>query len=81
MNAAIAGDSVTGQKKFTAWKWAWMIGFCGFETQKQVQNNWKQIEKAHDATDVCTIVVTAIKGKKVDIDRQSSRVWFGEDDA
>ena len=38
---------------------------------------WKQIEKACDATEVCTIVVTAIKEKKVGVDRGSRRVWFG----
>ena len=79
MNGAIAGDSTTERKKFTARQWAALIGFCGVETRKQVQKVWKQIEKACDATDVHTIVVTAIKKQQVDVDRQSSRVWFGDD--
>ena len=29
--------------------------------------------------EVRTIVVTAIKEQHVDVDRQSSRVWFGDD--
>ena len=52
---------------------------CGVETQKYVQNNWGQIEKAHDATEVHTIVVTKIKEQQVDIDRQSIRAWFSDD--
>ena len=56
-----------------------MIGFCGVETQKQVQNIWKQIEKACDATEVRTIVTTEIKEQQVDVDRQYSRVLFGDD--
>ena len=55
-----------------------LIRFFGVETQKQVQNNWKQIKKFCDATEVRTIVVTAIKEQQVDVDRQSSQVWFGD---
>ena len=55
-----------------------LIEVFGVETRKQVQNIWKQIEKARDATEVCTIVVTSIKEQQVDVDRQSSRVWFGD---
>ena len=36
-NAAIAGDSATGQKKFTARKWLALIGYCGVEIRKQVK--------------------------------------------
>ena len=79
MNGAIAGYSTIGWKKFTARQWAPLIGFFDVEMRKQVQKNWKQIEKARDATEVRTIVFTAIKEQKVDIDRQSSRVWFGDD--
>ena len=79
MKGAIAGDSVTGQNKFTARQWAALIGFCGVETWKQVQNIWKQIEKACYETEVNTIVVTTIKEQQFDVDRQSSRVWFGND--
>ena len=79
MNGAIAGDSTTGRNKFTARQWVALIGFCGVETRKQVQKIWKQIEKARDSTEVRTIVVTAIKEQQVDVDRQSSRVWFGDD--
>ena len=61
MTGAIAGNSATGQKKLTARQWAALIGFCGVETQKQVQMFWKLIVKAWDATEVCTIVVIAIK--------------------
>ena len=43
MNCTIAGDSATGWKKFTARHWTALIGFCGVETWKQVQNNWKKI--------------------------------------
>ena len=78
-NGAIAGYLATGQKKFIARQWAALIGFCGVETQTQVQNNWKQIEKDRDATEVHTIVVTAIKEKQVDVDRHSIQVWFGSD--
>ena len=81
MKGAIAGDSTTGRRKFTARQWAALIGFCGVETWKQVQKNWNQIEKARDATEVRTIVVTAIKEQQVDVDRQSRRVWFGDDAA
>ena len=56
-----------------------MIGFCGVETRKQVKKNWKQTEKARDATEVRTIVVPTIKEQQVDVDRQSIRVWFGDD--
>ena len=79
MNGAIAGDSKTGREKFTARQWATLIGFCGVETRKQVQIIWRQIEKARDATEVRTIVFTALKEQKVDPDRQSSRLWFGDD--
>ena len=79
MNGAIVGDSETGKKKFIARQWAELIGFFGVETRKQVQNIWSQIEKARDATEVRTIVVTAIKEQQVDVNRQSSRVWSGDD--
>ena len=46
-----------------------LIGLCGVETWKQVQNNWKQIEKDRDATEVRNILVTAIKEQQVDVDR------------
>ena len=74
MNGAISGDSATGRKKFTARQWTALNGFCGVETRKQVQNIRKKIEKACDATEVHTIVTTAIKEQQVDVDRQSSRV-------
>ena len=61
MNGAIAVDSATGRNKFTARQRAALIGFCGVETRKQIQKNWKQIKKARDATEVCTILVTTIK--------------------
>ena len=32
-----------------------------------------------DATEARTIVVTPIKEQQVDVERQSSRVWFGYD--
>ena len=79
MNGTIAGDSATGQRKFTARQWAALIGFCGVETRKQVPKIWKQIEKARYATEVRTIVVTSIKEQQVEVDRQSSQVWFGDD--
>ena len=40
---------------------------------------WKKIEKNCDATEVRTIVVAEIKEQQIDIDRQSSQVWFGDD--
>ena len=43
MNGAIVGKSATGQNKFRTSQWAALIGFCGVETRKQVQNNWKKI--------------------------------------
>ena len=49
-NGNIAGDSETGQRKFTARQWAVLIGFCGVETRKQVKTNWKKIEKSHYTT-------------------------------
>ena len=79
INGAIAGDSATGQNKITARQWLALIGFLVVETQNQVQNIWKQIEKARDATEVRTIVVATIKEQHVDVDRQSIRVWFGDD--
>ena len=79
MNGDIAGDSTIGRKKFTARQWEALIGFCGVETWKQVQKFWKQIKKARDIKEVRTIVVTAIKEQQVDVYRQSSRVWFGDD--
>ena len=79
INGAIAGDSETGREKFTARQWTALILFCGVETWKQVQNIWKQIEMYRDATEVRTIVVTAIKEQLVDTDRQSRRLWFGDD--
>ena len=77
MTSAIAVNSATGWKKFTAMQWTELIGFCGVETRKRVQNIWKQNEKDCDATEVYTIVVTTIKEKQVDVDRKSIRVWFG----
>ena len=74
INGAISGDSATGQNKFMARQWAELIEFCGVKTRKQVRKNWKQIEKARDATEVRTIVVTKIKKQQVDVDRQSIRV-------
>ena len=59
-------------------QWAALIGFCVVETQKQILKNWKQIENSRDATEVRTIVVTAIKEQQVDVDRQSSWVCFGD---
>ena len=56
MNGSIAGDSTTGRKKFTSRQCAALIGFCGVENWKQVQNNWKKIEKARDGTEVRNIV-------------------------
>ena len=79
MNSAITGDSATAQDKITARQWAALIVFCGVETRKQVQKNWKQIEKSRDAMELRTIVVTAIMEQHVNVDRQSSRVWFGND--
>ena len=79
MNGAIAGDSATEWKKFMARQWAALVGFCGVETRKQVEKNWKVIEKSRDATEVRTIVVTVIKEQQVYIDRQFIRVWFCND--
>ena len=75
----IAGNSATGWEKFTARQCAALLGFYGVETQKQVQKVWKQIEKARDATEVRTILVSAIKEQQIDVDRQYIQVWFGED--
>ena len=79
INGAFAGDSETGQKKFTVRQWAAIIVLCGVETWKQVQNIWKKIENACDATEVRTIVITAIKEQQADVDIQSRWVWFGDD--
>ena len=65
MTVDIAENSATGQKKFTARQWVALIGFSGVETRKQIQNIWKQIRKDCDATEVRTIVVTAIKEQKL----------------
>ena len=73
------GDSTTGRNTFTARQWVALIGFCGVETRKQVQKNWEQIEKACDATELHTIVVTSIQEQQVDVDRHSSQVWFRDD--
>ena len=77
ITGAIAEYSETGRNKFTSRQWAELIGFSGVETRKQIQNIWKQIRKDCDATEVRTIVVTAIKEQKIDVDRQSSSVWYG----
>ena len=61
MNGAIAGDSETGRKKFTARQWAVLIGFCDVETRKQVKTFGRESKNSRDAMDVCTIVVTTIK--------------------
>ena len=37
MNGAIAGDSASGQTKFTARQLAALIGYCGVENRKQAQ--------------------------------------------
>ena len=79
MNGAIAVDTATDQKKFVARQLSAQIGYFGVETWKQVQNIWKQIKMARDATEVCTIVVAAIKEQQVGVDRKSSQVWFGSD--
>ena len=79
MIGTIAGYSATGRKKFMARQWAALIVFCGVETRKHVQNNWKKIVKDRDATEVHTIVVTAIKEQQVHVDRHSRRVWFVND--
>ena len=79
INVSIAGDSENGRKKFIARQWAALIAFFGLETRKQGQNIWKHIEKACDATEVRTILVTAIKEQQVDVDRHSIRVWFVKD--
>ena len=79
MNGYIVGDSETGRRKFTAGQWAALIGFYVVEIWKQVQNIWKKIEKARDATEMRTIVVTVIKEQQLDVDIQSSRVWFSDD--
>ena len=79
MNGAIAVYSTTGRNKFIARQWAELIGFCGVETWKQVQNIWKQIEKSYDAKEERTIGVNTIKEQQFDVDRSSSRVWFGDD--
>ena len=79
VNGAIVRYSVTGRRKFRARQWSDLIRFFSVETRKQVQNIWKKNEKARDETEVHTIVVTAIKENKFDVDRQSSQVWFGDD--
>ena len=78
VNGNISGDLTTGQKIFMARQWAALIGLCGIEIQKKLQNIWKQIEKARDATEVRTIVFTTIKEQQVDVNIQSSQVRFGE---
>ena len=77
MHGAIVGNSATGRKKFTDRKWVALIGFYSVETWNQVQKNGKRIEKARGAMEVRIILVIAIKEQQVDVDRQSSRVWFG----
>ena len=70
MNSVITGDSTTGRKKFTARHWAYLIGFCGVKTRKQVQKFWKKIENARDATEVRTIVITVIKEQQIGVYKQ-----------
>ena len=79
MTGAIAGNSANGRKKLTARQWAALIRFSEVETRKQIQIIWKQIKKSHDAMELQTIVVTEIKEQQIDINRQSSRVRFGND--
>ena len=42
-------------------------------------NKLNQIDKASDATELCIIMVTANKEQQIDVDRNSIRVWFGDD--
>ena len=53
--------------------------FVVLKTRSRFKFFWKQIEKARDETEVCTIVVNAIKEQYVDFGRQSIQVWFGDD--
>ena len=55
------------------------MDFVVLKPGSMFKNIRKKIEKACDATDVRTIVVTAIREQQVDVDRQSIRVWFGDD--
>ena len=66
------------RKNFMDRQWAALIEFCGVETWKQVQKNWKKIKKSRDAREVRTTVVTAIKEQQVDVDIQSIWMWFGD---
>ena len=56
-NGAIAGNSATGRKKFTASQWAALIGFCGFENRKQVlkmEANRKDLKYGSKFLDIIT---------------------------
>ena len=79
MNGDLNATSTSGRKKFSERQWSALIGFCGVVSKKQLPRIWKQIEKAKDAVEVWTLVIDAIRAKQVDIDKHTSRVWFGED--
>ena len=54
------------------------MDFVELKTGSRFQTFGSKFEKARNAMEVCTIVVTAIKEQQVDIDIQSSQVWFGK---
>ena len=53
----------------------WILWIWNPETSSNVLEEYK---KARNATEVHTIVVTGIKEQQIDVDRYSSRVWFGK---
>ena len=78
-NDSISGNSATGWKKFTARQWAVLIFFLNLKPGSRFKTIVSKNKKARDATEVRTIMVTAIKEQQIDIERQSIQLWFGDD--
>ena len=78
MNGAIAGYSATAQKKFRAREWAALIRCFGVKSQKKVQSFGSNLRKIV-MQQRCATKWSHKPRKKIDVDRQSSWMWFGED--
>ena len=68
-----------GGKSFRNASWRRLLDFVECPPKNQLPKIWKQIEKAKDAVEVRTLVIDAIRAEQIDIDKHTSRVWFGED--
>ena len=78
MNGAIVGYSATEQKKFRAREWAALIRCFEVEAQKKVQNFGSNLRKIVMQRR-CTPSWSHKSREKIDVDRQSRWMWFGND--